>query len=91
MLASKVDAFFFIKKVDQLQPTPSQGGVPSGLHGQVSVVKCVRFKGTMGVSVISVIYLRTSLLNKLTPSIQGNGSFGLGTDQVFVRFGSTSG
>jgi len=46
MCASKVNAHF--QKVDRLQPTPLQGGAPSGLHGQVSVCEMCGIQGHNG-------------------------------------------
>jgi len=46
MLASKVDVLF--QKVNRFQPTPSQGGAPSGLHGQVSVCEVRGIQGNNG-------------------------------------------
>jgi len=46
MLASKVNPLF--QKVDRLQPTPSQGGAPSGLHSQVRVYEVCGIQGHNG-------------------------------------------
>ena len=67
MLASKVDALF--KKIDQLQPTLSHGGIPNRSTRQTCVWEVRGTHGYSGMSVILATPFKISSLNKPMASI----------------------